>query len=454
MNLVLSATVLAVLPAAALVVIAAIAAAPAVIEGVKNILDVLGFDRSCIVEIVNATDEPLEIAVAETESGAFHDLPPRTIEPRSSIWFTAGSTYVGEGASGHTTVAGNRFHFFVDWSNPFVGSNDIDAEVGGERAAEFGVQTFAAGGETGAHLRCDFFYSNAAMYEGAPAPAPAPTIGAPFRFIGPPVAHNPNDHFVVTMGTRILVITNDGHMYGHDVNGTTIGEAFRLAGPPVAHNPNDHFVVTMGYSIRVITNEGQVWGHDVDGTTIGEAFRLAGPPVAYNPGDHFVVTMGHWIVVITNEGQVWGHAAIATIGEAFRFTGPPVAYNPGDHFVVAMGHWIVVITNEGQVWGHAAIATIGEAFRFTGPPVAYNPGDHFVVTMGTRILVITNDGQVWAHDVDVTTKRDDALAPTIGAAFSFTGPQVAYNANDHFVVTMGHRILVITNDGQVWGNEF
>jgi hypothetical protein len=407
MNLVLSATVLAVLPAAALVVIAAIAAAPAVIEGVKNILDVLGFDRSCIVEIVNATDEPLEIAVAETESGAFHDLPPRTIEPRSSIWFTAGSTYVGEGASGHTTVAGDRFHFFVDWSNPFVGSNDIDAEVGGERAAEFGVQTFAAGGETGAHLRCDFFYSNAAMYEGAPAPAP--TIGAPFRFIGPPVAHNPNDHFVVTMGTRILVITNDGHVYGHDVNGTTIGEAFRLAGPPVAHNPHDHFVVTMGDSIRVITNDGQVWGHDVDGTTIGEAFRLAGPPVAYNPGDHCVVTMGHWIVVITNEGQVWGHAAIATIGEAFRFT---------------------------------------------GPPVAYNPSDHFVVTMGTRILVITNDGQVWAHDVDVTTKRDDALAPTIGAAFRFTGPQVAFNPNDHFVVTMGDRILVITNDGQVWGNEF
>jgi hypothetical protein len=42
------------------------------------------------------------------------------------------------------------------------------------------------------------------------------------------VAFNPQDHFVVTMGNRILVIVNDGGVFGHDLAGTTIGPAFQL----------------------------------------------------------------------------------------------------------------------------------------------------------------------------------------------------------------------------------
>ena len=91
------------------------------------------------------------------------------------------------------------------------------------------------------------------------------------------------------------MITDDGRVFGHDVNGSTIGEAFTLAGPPVAFNPGDHFVLTMGNRILVITDDGRVLGHDVNGSTIGEAFTLAGPPVAFNPGDHFVLTMGNRI---------------------------------------------------------------------------------------------------------------------------------------------------------------
>ncbi len=173
-------SVLAIAPlAAAAVVVGAIAAAAAVVEGVKGLLDSLGFDRSCILEIVNATDEWLTIEVAETESGAFHTPPPAQIAPRTSVVFTAGSRFAGEGASGHTTVTGNGFHFFMDWSNPFIGSNDIDAEMGGDRAHEFHLHTAAGGGATGAHLRCDFFYSNIAIYESELAPEPAPGVEVP-----------------------------------------------------------------------------------------------------------------------------------------------------------------------------------------------------------------------------------------------------------------------------------
>jgi hypothetical protein len=136
-----------------------------------------------------------------------------------------------------------------------------------------------------------------------------PAIGEAFELDGPRVAFNPGDHFVLTMGNRILVITNDGRVFGHDVNGSIIGEAFELDGPPVAFNPGDHFVLTMGNRILVITNDGRVFGHDVNGSIIGEAFELDGPPVAFNLGDHFVLTMGNRILVITNDGRVFGHDA-------------------------------------------------------------------------------------------------------------------------------------------------
>ncbi|MDQ3790048.1 MAG: hypothetical protein M3422_22745 [Actinomycetota bacterium] len=153
------------LPVAVAVAVSVIVAAPAVINGIKDILDSLGFDRSCIIEFVNATDEPLRMTVAETESGAFHDPPRPEIAPRSSMIFTAGSRFVGEGNSGHTTTEGNGVTIFMDWSNPFIGSNDLDVTITGPRAAEFGAVATAGGGETGAMLRCTFYYADVSRYE-------------------------------------------------------------------------------------------------------------------------------------------------------------------------------------------------------------------------------------------------------------------------------------------------
>lgn len=53
-------------------------------------------------------------------------------------------------------------------------------------------------------------------------------INPTFPLTGPPVAFNPQDKWVVTMGNRILVIRNDGAVFGHDLLNTTIGPAFQL----------------------------------------------------------------------------------------------------------------------------------------------------------------------------------------------------------------------------------
>jgi hypothetical protein len=139
--------------------------------------------------------------------------------------------------------------------------------------------------------------------------------GQPF-----PVAANPQDKWVVTMGQRIDVIVNGGAIFVHDIPGTTISPPFRLAGPPVAFNRQDKWVVTMGNRILVIVDNGAVFGHDI-GNTIGPAFRLAGPQVAFNPQDKWVVTMGNRIFVIVNNGAVFAHDINgSTIGAAFQLS--------------------------------------------------------------------------------------------------------------------------------------
>jgi cytochrome c551/c552 len=230
-----------------------------------------------------------------------------------------------------------------------------------------------------------------------------------------------------------------------------IGQAFKLGGSGVAFNgPRDRFVVTMGNRIIVTTQDGGVFGHDVSGNAVAPAFKLGGSPVAFNGAqDRFLLTMGDRMIVITQSGDVFGHdVARGTVGPAFKFEGSRVAYNGSlDRFVVTMAKRLIVITQSGDVFGHDVTGNrIGPAFKFAGSRVAFNPGDRFVVTTGNRLIVITQSGETFGHDV---------TGNTIGPAFKFVGSKVAYNgARDRFVVTMGNLIIVTTQDAGVFGHNF
>ena len=91
----------------------------------------------------------------------------------------------------------------------------------------------------------------------------------------------------LVVGGPILVITNDGSVFAHDLVGNTVGLPFELSGPKVAANPQDKHVLIVGSRILVITNDGSAFAHDLD--TVGVPFQLSGPKVAANPQDKFVL---------------------------------------------------------------------------------------------------------------------------------------------------------------------
>jgi hypothetical protein len=102
-------------------------------------------------------------------------------------------------------------------------------------------------------------------------------------------------------------------------------------------------------------------------------------------------------------------------------------------------------TEVGLIFGHEIQGdTIGDPFQLQGRNVATNPQDKWVLVMGNRILVITNDGSVFVHDIP---------GNSIGIPFQLRGPKVAANSVDKKVLVMGDRILVITTDGNVFAHK-
>ena len=247
-----------------------------------------------------------------------------------------------------------------------------------------------------------------------------------------PIANQPQDRFVATIGSMLLVTTRSGDVFGHDVAGQRSGPAFKLAGAHVAFNDVDRFLVAMGSMLIVTTRSGDVWGHDVSGRNVGPAFKLTGARAASNEVDRFVVTIGNQLIVTTRSGDVWGHDVSGrNVGPAFKFTGDRAAFNEVDRFMVTMGNMLIVTTRSGDVFGHDVSGrNIGPAFKFTGARAAFNDVDRFVVTMGNTLIVTTQNGDAFAHVVNGRDIRPALqLNPIDVSHFTFADDISAENRN-------------------------
>ena len=118
----------------------------------------------------------------------------------------------------------------------------------------------------------------------------------------------------------------------------------------------------------------------------------------------------------------------------------PLDFDPDDGVPVRFE-----TTKVGLVSVHGVVGdTVGDALQLGGPEVAANPQDVWVLALGNRILVITNDGRVFAHEIS---------GDTIGVPFQLGGPPIAASPQDKRVLVLGSRLLVVTSDGRVFAHE-
>ena len=376
-------------------------AANEVIREVGNLLD--SQERSIVVEVANLTGRTLTKVGHTFDGGGFGPtLPQATIPPAMSNVFSVRSSGLATGVDAMVTYhADGAGEFSVACDNPFVGTNSVNV-FSNPNADQFLSILGATSNGNHSHARFD-------VIEKSRVPS---TIDPP-QAEGRKIAFNRHDRFVATMRRTdalwwFIVTTDAGGVFVHKVNKIpllgipVISDAVALGGSKVGFNPGDRFLVTMGTRIIVITGDGDAFGHDTTEDSVGPAFKFTGSKVAFNGvEDRYVYTMGNTIVVTRQDGGTFGHIVQGRdIGAPFAFRGSRVAFNPGDHFVFTVGEKIVVTTRDGGAFGHDVIGGhIFDAFAFAGSRVAFNPQDRFVVAIGSHIYVITTNGAVFRHDI-------------------------------------------------------
>src|SRR5215208_2427381 len=150
-------------------------------------------------------------------------------------------------------------------------------------------------------------------------------------------------------GERILVIRDDGFVFTHPIT-DTVGPPTDVpplpgANPPprVAARPMDKWVLAHRDRILVITDDGKVYAHEITETemTVHPAVELVMPPggVAGTPGDRWVLAMGDKIVVVRGNGQVVTHLVRSDRidGHLSVPSTQRVAANPQDRWLLGSG---------------------------------------------------------------------------------------------------------------------
>ena len=93
---------------------------------------------------------------------------------------------------------------------------------------------------------------------------------------------------MVALGNTLVVIKNDGSVFGAEATGQNIGPVFQFAGAKIGFNTLDRFMVALGNTLVVIKDDGSVFGAEVTGQNM--------VPYSSSPGQRSASTSrtGSW----------------------------------------------------------------------------------------------------------------------------------------------------------------
>ena len=78
------------------------------------------------------------------------------------------------------------------------------------------------------------------------------------------IGFNIQDRFMTTLGNTLVVVTQDGNVFGADVAGNTVGPVFPFGGEAkIGFNIQDRFMMSLSDTLVVVRQEGTVFGSQV-----------------------------------------------------------------------------------------------------------------------------------------------------------------------------------------------
>jgi hypothetical protein len=239
----------------------------------------------------------------------------------------------------------------------------------------------------------------------------------------------------------------------------------------IGFNPQDRFMMTLGNTLVVVRNDGRVFGSDVVNGQAQPVFEYGGAKIGFNPQDRFMLALGNTLVVVTQDGSVFGSDVVnRQLQPVFQFSGAKIGFNPQDRFMMALGNTLVVVTQDGNVFGCDVLGSGGHrelapVLQFSGAKIGFNPQDRFMMARNNTLVVVTTDGSVWGSEVKSTpTNRflgvgidgkpmGQIIDRELQSVFQFSGAKIGFNPQDRFMMAFGPTLVVVTGDGDVYGAE-
>ena len=210
-------------------------------------------------------------------------------------------------------------------------------------------------------------------------------------------------------------MTADGRVFRHPIENSSVGTPIGIppvSGTiPVAARSLDKWLLTHGNDLLVVTEDGHVFAHLVDGF-VHAARELGGvdgvaPRVGANHGDRWVLVVGDQILVITDKGKVFGHRLegdIIHVPVELTRVEQNVTGGDRDRWVLGMGNDIVIVTGDGRVVTYAVTTSFIAGPNFIQGPqrIAANPEDRWLLGVGSldrggKLLVLPYYVSGWRY---------------------------------------------------------
>lgn len=237
------------------------------------------------------------------------------------------------------------------------------------------------------------------------APAAEAQIGPGRQITGSPVAAEAVHARFVWGGTnnRILWVNQADEVFYNRVNGNSVQMHIRMRGHTVGHagDPTEYIIPWDANSILVVTQAGNLYRHDIRGESIGPPEQITGAPVGTQGQDPvFMFRLQNRLVNVTQQGEIWVHQVGNTVMPPVRVgTVSFVAPRTVRH-AFAIGRTVYVIFSDNSVVAHDIHPSWGQARLIRAPNWELGqPDTRFVFVMGSRLYAVNRVGTLWAHDI-------------------------------------------------------
>src|SRR5262249_45311910 len=92
-------------------------------------------------------------------------------------------------------------------------------------------------------------------------------------------------------------------------------------------------------------------------------------------------------------------------------------------------------------------------FQFGGAKIGFNTLDRFMVALGNGLVVITDDGDLFGAQVDIENRVIGPVSQFVGGDSTAPTPRIGFNTRDRFMLADTPSLYVITGDGNVFAAD-